>query len=66
MFSDVACGKDHIAAITQDGRLMTLGNSDKGKLGHREYLQEAEDRKKPGAYRPGSVSRKSRLGYVEI
>ena len=66
LFQQVACGKDHIAAITQDGRLLTLGNSDKGKLGHKEYLQEMEDRKKPGAYRPSSVATRSRLGYVEI
>ena len=33
LFRQVACGKDHIAAITTDGKLLTLGSSDGGKLG---------------------------------
>jgi len=45
---------------------MTFGNSDKGKLGHKEYLLELEEKKKPGAYRPRGTSNNSRLGYVEI
>lgn len=32
--SNKCCGKDHVAAVTTDGRLLTLGNPDHGKLGH--------------------------------
>ena len=32
-FKQVSCGKDHLAAITTEGRLLVMGNSDKGKLG---------------------------------
>lgn len=32
-FKQVSCGKEHLAAITTDGRLLMMGNSDHGKLG---------------------------------
>ena len=34
VFKQVAVGKEHIAVITGDGRLYTLGSTDHGKLGH--------------------------------
>lgn len=32
-FLSVACGKDHMVMVTLDGRLMTMGSNDHGKLG---------------------------------
>jgi len=32
-FMQVACGKDHMAVVTLDGRLMTMGSNDHSKLG---------------------------------
>jgi len=55
LFKYVACGKDHVAAITTDGRLLTLGNGDKGKLGHKKFKDEYEDSRKVGHYRPRGV-----------
>ena len=60
LFSKVAVGKEHIAAITKDGKLFTMGTEDHGKLGHdakvvsdEEKKQEADRYKKAG-YKPGS------------
>jgi alpha-tubulin suppressor-like RCC1 family protein len=32
-FLSVSCGKDHMAMVTLDGRLMTMGSNDHSKLG---------------------------------
>ena len=34
-FADVSCGRNHVTAVTTDGRLLALGNPDAGKLGIR-------------------------------
>lgn len=34
VFSKVAIGNEHVAAITEDGRLFTMGTQEHGKLGH--------------------------------
>jgi alpha-tubulin suppressor-like RCC1 family protein len=34
IFKQCAVGKDHCAMLTQDGKLMTMGSNDHGKLGH--------------------------------
>ena len=36
-------GKEHIAAITQDGRLFTMGTEDHGKLGHDDKVMSEEE-----------------------
>ena len=37
-FKHVSCGKNHVAAVTTDGRVVTWGNPDNGKLGHGEKI----------------------------
>ena len=32
-FKQVSCGKNHMVAVSTDGRLLSLGNPDAGKLG---------------------------------
>jgi len=36
IFTSVAVGLEHIAAITEDGRVFTMGTTENGKLGHPE------------------------------
>ena len=61
MFKHVAVGKEHIAALTQDGKLFTMGTEDHGKLGHdpktltEEQKQEEALRYKKAGYRPGQL-----------
>ena len=43
LFKKVAVGKEHIAAITQDGRLFTMGTEDHGKLGHETKVISSEE-----------------------
>ena len=35
VFTKVACGKTHFVGITNNGKLISWGNSEQGKLGHR-------------------------------
>lgn len=41
-FSQVALGKDHCAMVTQEGRVMTMGSVDHGKLGHEPAAKVAK------------------------
>ena len=43
LFKKVAVGKEHIAVITQDGKLFTMGTDDHGKLGHDDKVLSAEE-----------------------
>ncbi len=65
-------GKEHIAAITDDGRLFTMGTMEDGKLGHpvieqsdEQKAQELARYKKEG-YKPGGLDRSQpAVGFVE-
>lgn len=63
VFSQVAIGNEHMAAITEDGRLFTMGTTGHGKLGHEIKVQSAEEiaaealRYKKAGYKPGSMDR---------
>ena len=60
LFKKVSVGKEHIAGITQDNKLFTMGTETHGKLGHEEKVISSEelkkeaDRYKKAGYRPGS------------
>ena len=41
-FKQVACGKQHVAAVTVNGKLITWGDPEKGKLGH-SHEKETEE-----------------------
>jgi len=46
VFTKVACGKTHLVGITQNGKLISWGNPDQGKLGHRKKVLTEEEKKK--------------------
>jgi len=59
-FKQVACGKDHLLAVTTDGRLLAMGNSDHGKLGLANINQQkSDDGRVAGTYRPMAANQKS-------
>ena len=72
LFTKVAVGLEHVAAITQDGRLYTMGTTEHGKLGHLPKAQDEEEAKKEqeryrrAGYKPGGMDRsKPAVGFVE-
>jgi alpha-tubulin suppressor-like RCC1 family protein len=46
VFTKIACGKTHFVGITNNGKLISWGSPDQGKLGHRKKAS-AGDTKKP-------------------
>ena len=68
----MAVGSEHIAAITEDGRLFTMGTTEGNKLGHAEKVKTEEEveeerlRYKRAGYKPGSLDKsKPQSGFVE-
>ncbi len=49
-FKTMSCGRTHMAAITENGKLITWGNPDYGKLGHPSKEQEQKTGYKPRNY----------------
>jgi alpha-tubulin suppressor-like RCC1 family protein len=56
-FKHVSCGKNHMAAITTDGRVVTWGNPDNGKLGHGEKTTGKE-------YKPKNYADRAEVDFV--
>jgi alpha-tubulin suppressor-like RCC1 family protein len=56
-FKHVSCGKNHVAAITVDGRVLTWGNPDNGKLGHGEMTTNKE-------YKPKNYADRAEIDFV--
>ena len=72
VFTKVAVGLEHMAAITEDGRLFTMGTVEHGKLGHspqeedEKKKQEEQARYKRAGYKPGGLDRSQpAVGFVQ-
>ncbi len=70
-FAEVAVGKEHVAALTKDGKLFTMGTINHGQLGHDVKEKSAEEieqerlRYKKAGYKPGAHERsKPEIGFV--
>jgi alpha-tubulin suppressor-like RCC1 family protein len=56
-FKHVSAGRSHVAAVTTDGRVVTWGNPDNGKLGHGE---KTEDK----GYKPKNYADRAEVDFV--
>ena len=67
-FQHVACGRNHMVAVTQDGKVLALGNPDQGQLGIQQYVDEivAQRSVEGGTYKPSAVSDRAMMGYVVL
>lgn len=63
-FKQVAVGKDHCAMLTDNGRVMTMGSIDHGKLGHepQEKVKQSNMAKHERIAR--DVHSKAKIGFV--
>lgn len=71
VFTRVACGKTHIIAITNNGKLLSWGDPDLGKLGHQKKELTDEEKKsqyldyRKHGYHPKSLPNlKNEVGFV--
>lgn len=53
----ISVGKNHAAAVTKEGRVVTWGNPDNGKLGHGEATLEK-------GYKPKNYADRAEIDYV--
>ena len=58
-FRAISCGRTHMAAITENGKLITWGNPDHGKLGHTSKEQEQKK-----GYQPRNYAEYSDIDFV--
>jgi alpha-tubulin suppressor-like RCC1 family protein len=56
-FKHVSTGRNHVAAVTTDGRVVTWGNPDNGKLGHAEKTADKE-------YKPKNYADRAEVDIV--
>ena len=56
-FKHVSCGKNHVAAVTTDGKVLTWGNPDNGKLGHGEIVDDK-------GYKPKNYADRAEINFA--
>jgi len=56
-FTHVSWGRNHVAAVTKDGRVVTWGNPDNGKLGHGVLVSGK-------GYKPKNYADRSEIDFV--
>lgn len=56
-FKHVSAGRSHVAAVTTDGRVVTWGNPDNGKLGHGEVTADK-------GYKPKNYADRAEVDFV--
>lgn len=72
LFKQCDVGRDHMAVVTQDGKVITMGSEDHGKLGLvvKELTAEEKEaealRYKKAGYKPGAVQHKAGMGVVDF
>jgi RCC1 and BTB domain-containing protein len=57
-FESVALGRSHSAGVTKDGKVVTWGNAQHGKLGIKETAEEKK------GYRPSNYAEQTEQGFV--
>jgi len=71
LFKQCDVGRDHMAVVTQDGKVITMGSEDYGKLGHTpkelsdEEKRAEQERYRKAGYRPGLAQHKAAIDTVK-
>jgi alpha-tubulin suppressor-like RCC1 family protein len=62
-FESVSCGRSHLVAIDKNGRVLTWGNPDSGKLGHKP--KEVDQKiKKTRDFRPRNYADHAEMDFA--